>query len=202
MTSASYFRQRNIGLAGGSLWLIAVGTAFAAWSLLTAQSPRATELLAVISAVAIGLALFGIAMVRGALQLSGAAVARPAEGRRIRRQFGMIVAIEGIACAAVSIMCVAEHHWRFIVPLTLIVVGLHFLPLANLFAVPRYYVTGALFCAIPIATMLLIPASARIGHNFSWLVLPSVGCALVALITACAGLTEVKRSLDQRQVHL
>jgi hypothetical protein len=202
MTTAPYDRYRGIGLAGGSLWLIAVGTVFASWSLLAARSTRATALLAVLFSIAIGLTIFGIAMIRSAIRSPHAAIAHPAEGRRIRRQFGIIVAAEAICCAAVNIVCVAEHHWRFIVPLTLIIVGIHFLPLANLFAVPRYYATGALFCAIPIVTMLLIPASTHIGHSLSWIVLPSVGCAAVALITAWAGLNEVRRFLDESRAHL
>jgi hypothetical protein len=72
-------------------------------------------------------------------------------------------------------------------------VGLHFLPLAKLFDVPRYNITGILFCTIPILTMLSVPASAHIGNALSWIAVPSIGCALVALATAWAGLYEVRR---------
>ncbi len=187
MTISLYARRRNLGLAGGCLWLIFVGTVYAGWSLLTVRSGPATWLLAGMFLCAAALILFGIAMIRGVLQLPFLHAVSSAGGQKIMRQFGMIVAAEGLAIAAMSIICADNHHGRYIVPLALVIVGLHFLPLAKLFEVPRYYVTGILFCAISVATMLLNPSSAHIGHAQSWIVLPSVGCALVALATARAG---------------
>jgi hypothetical protein len=189
-------RQRNLGLAGGCLWLITVGTVYAAWALLEVQSRPATSLLAGISILAAILTFFGIAMARRVGRLSFLPVANTSEGRRIMLQFAMIFAAEGAAIAAVSIVCTYTHHWRFIVPLILIIVGLHFLPLARLFAVPRYYVLGALFCVIPVVTMLLIPESAHMGRSPSWFTIPTVGCALVCFATAWAGLNEVRRFVN------
>jgi hypothetical protein len=191
------YRQRahNLGLSGGCLWLIAVGTVYSAWSLLTVRSALATSLLAAMCLIAVGLCAFGIATIRGVRQLPF--VPPTSEGRRIgwkiARQFWMIFAAEGAAIAVVSIVCTDTHHWSFIVPLILIIVGLHFLPLARLFAVPRYNVMGALFCVIPVVTMLSVPASAHIGHSLSWITIPAVGCAFVSLATAWAGLNEVRR---------
>ena len=59
MTITFYERRRNLGLAGGCLWLIFVGTVYAAWSLLTVRSGLATSLLAGISIFAVALILFG-----------------------------------------------------------------------------------------------------------------------------------------------
>ena len=87
--------------------------------------------------------------------------------------------------------CVFTHRWALIAPLDLMIVGLHFLPLARLFHVPRYSILGVLFCGISIVTMLVIPDGARIGQTFSWFVIPSVGRALIASVTAGAGLREV-----------
>jgi len=202
MTITLYERRRNLGLAGGCLWLIFVGTVYAAWSLLTVRSALATSLLAGISIFAVALILFGVAMIRGVLQLPFLSAANGAGGQKIMRQFGIIFAAECLAIAAMSIACTDSHHWIFIVPLALVIVGLHFLPLAKLFEVPRYYVTGILFCAIPVATMLLNPSSAHVGHALSWIVIPSVGCALVALATAWAGLNEVRRFVGASRARL
>jgi hypothetical protein len=202
MTITFVERRRNLGLAGGCLWLIVVGIVYAAWSLLTVQSSLATSLLVGISIFAVVLILFGIAMTRGVAQLPFLPAANTSAGRRIMRRFGMIFAAECMAIFVVSETCAETHHWRFIVPLAIIIVGLHFLPLAKLFAVPRYYVTGALFCAIPIVTMLSIPASAHVGHSLSWITIPAVGCALVALATAWAGLNEVRRFVGVSRAHI
>ena len=175
---------------------------YAAWSLLTVRSALATSLLAAMCIFAVGMYLFGIAMIRGVRQLPLLPSARPSERRRIWRQFAMIVAAEGVAIFVVSETCAETHHWSFIVPLAIIIVGLHFLPLARLFRVPRYYVMGALFCAIPIVTMLSVPASAHIGHSLSWITIPAVGCALVSLATAWAGLNEVRRFVAVSRVRV
>lgn len=50
-----YNRQYNVGLAGGSLWLIGVGSAFAVWALLAAKSILATSPVAAVSTLALGL---------------------------------------------------------------------------------------------------------------------------------------------------
>ena len=71
MTISLYARRRNLGLAGGCLWLIFVGTVYAAWSLLTVRSGLATWLLAAESIAAIALILFGVAMIRGLAMATG-----------------------------------------------------------------------------------------------------------------------------------
>jgi uncharacterized membrane protein YvlD (DUF360 family) len=186
------------------MWLIVVGTVYAAWSLLEVRSSVATSLLAAISIVGAGLMLFGIAMTRAVARLPflPANSDSYAQGRRLMRRFGMIFAAEAVAIAVVSVVCMHTHHWRFIVPLVLIIVGLHFLPLAKLFAVPRYYVTGGLFCVISIATMLAVPAHAHIGQSLSWITIPSVGCGVVSLVAAWAGLDEVQRFLESFREQL
>ncbi len=96
------------------------------------------------------------------------------------RWFMIIVAAEIAAWGAVSMVCVLVlHHSRYIVPLDIFIVGVHFLPLAKLFQVPRYYAMGVLFCVIPVATMLAVQYSAHVGHGVIWMVVPSVGCGLV-----------------------
>ena len=199
MAITLYEQRRSLGLAGGCLWLVAVGTAYAAWSLLAIQSAWATSLLVATSIFAVGMYLFGIAMIRGVRQLPVLPATEPSRARRIILRFGAIVAIEGVAIAMVSLACIFTHHARFIVPLTLVIVGLHFLPLARLFDVPRYSVTGILFCIIPIVTMVAVPASAHVGQLRDWIAIPSVGCALVSLATGWGGLNEVRRFLSASQ---
>jgi hypothetical protein len=186
-------RKRNLGLASGSLWLTVISAVFAGGSLLAVRTPVAAVLLAAMCAAAASMVVFGILTIHAVWQLPDAQPSSPAGARRMARRFGTIVAVEALALTLVTVACVLNRRWGLIAPLDLIIVGLHFLPLARLFNVPRYNVTGAFFCGISIATMLLIPQPLRIGHALSWLVIPSVGCALVAWITAAAGLEEVKQ---------
>ncbi len=186
-------RRRNLGLAGGSLWLIVISALFAAGSLLVVRSPAATALSVTIAAVALVLVFISIVMLRAVFRVRDEIQPRPSEGRRIWRRFGALVAAEGVALTAATLTCVVTRRWALIAPLDLTIVGLHFLPLARLFDVPRYNITGAMFCGISIVTTLAIPIDGHIGSALSWLVVPSVGCAAVAWITAGAGLREVGR---------
>lgn len=195
MISASSF-YRNLGLAGGSLWLIFVGVGFADSSLAAIQSPLATSALVLVSAAALALSAFGVHLIRTAWRLPHGPVddLSRRRRRRIGRQFGMVLAAEALGCAAVSLLF--SHHWKLIPALSLVIVGLHFLPLARIFEVPRYYITGTLFCIIPIATLLTISSPAHIGHAISWIAIPAIACGLAALATGVAGLAEVQRFLD------
>lgn len=186
-------RKRNLGLAVGCLWLVVVSTSFAAVSLLVVRSAAATVLLVAIFLLAVVLVVMSIATLRAVFPVQDTTEPRPSEGRRLGRRFGAIAGVEGLVLTIVTLACVFTRRWALIAPLDLMIVGLHFLPLAKLFNVPRYNITGALFCGIPIATMLLFPAERLVGHALSWFVVPSVGCAAVAFVTAWAGLREVAR---------
>jgi hypothetical protein len=189
-------------LAGGSIWLAFISTAFVLWALLSARSSWATSLLVAMLLVAAILTVFGITLIRRTLKSPFLPSSQPVDRSNLRRRFRLITAIECLGFMVVSLACVFTHQWALIAPLNIIVVGLHFLPLARLFNVPRYTVMGVLFCAIPILTMFFIPRSAHIGHAFSWLVLPTLGCALVAFTTAFANLNEVRRSVMKSETPL
>lgn len=193
MAITYYERLRGVGLASGSMWLVIAGMGYSAWSLWMVRTNAASCLLAGILVVGLVLLILGIGTIRGVLRLNLLPEIEASERGRLMLRFAGIVAVEVAAIAVVANICVRTHHWRFIVPLAIVIVGLHFLPLVSLFRVPRYYKTGALFCAIPLGTMLLVPISAQIGHCLSWITIPSVGCGLVALATAWAGLQEVRR---------
>jgi hypothetical protein len=195
MITATNF-YRNLGLAIGSLWLIAVGVAFAAWSLIAIGSPLASALLVFLVIAAAALVVIGARLTVSARRLLQYVVADPAQRRSISIRFGLIVATEVVACNLVSAICLRAHRWELIAPLTLMVVGLHFLPLARLFKVPRYYVMGILFCIIPMATLLSVSPAAHIGHALSLIAIPTIGCGLVSLLIASAGLEEVERFLN------
>jgi hypothetical protein len=202
MDRVSNRRARNLGLTGGSLWLISAGSGFAALALLSIQSNVATCIVAGVSVMAIALVFFGIGLIRKVrrepqeeLTLS-AKLAHSAKGKSLLRQFLIIFALEIAGICLVNTMCGLLHHRRYVVPLDLIIVGLHFLPLARLFEYPRYYVTGILFCGIPIVTMLATQSSAHVGQGRIWFVIPSIGCALVAVATGIAGLNVVRRSVN------
>ncbi|HEV2619108.1 MAG TPA: hypothetical protein VGU23_04130, partial [Acidobacteriaceae bacterium] len=190
-----YERRRYVGLAVGSLILVAFPFPFAVWSLVAAGTRLASLLLVAMAVGAAGMIGWAVATIRAVRGLAHGAEGDAALGRRITFQYWAVVAAEYVGIAVVCLVCGNRRHWMYIPPLIDVVVGLHFLPLAWIFKVSRYYVAGGLFCAIALGTMWWMPPSAYVGHALGWLVVPPVGCSAVGLGTGWDGLNEVRRFL-------
>ena len=188
MTTA---KRRIIGMAGGTLWLIAVSTAFAILSLVWIGTPLARAVLVVVVGLVTLLLGFNIRALRAAVGLPDELPPRTAERQAMMRSFGFITAAEVVGILVVNALCGFYRQNALMAPLDLMIVGLHFVALARLFQVPRYSVMGWLFCVVPIATMLALPERALVGHAQAWFVIPSLLCSLVVWLTAAANLREI-----------
>ena len=157
-------KRRMIGMAGGTLWLIAVSTAFAILSLVWIGTPLAGAVLVVVVGLVTLLLVLNIRALRAAVGIPDDLPPRTAKGRAMMRSFGLITAAEVVGILVVNALCGFYRQNALMAPLDLIIVGLHFVALARLFEVPRYTVMGWLFCAVPIVTMLALPEWAQVGH--------------------------------------
>jgi hypothetical protein len=193
-------RRRIIGLAGSALWLIVAGGGFLILSLWTIGTAAAWQLLLVTVGVAVVLMAIGIGVLRGVLRLPGAMPARTPEERAIFRRFLRVGIAEFLAFMVLNPVCVILHRPELIVPLDVTIVGVHFLPLARIFRVPRYYPLGALFCSMAILTLLIFPENAQVGNAIAWYVVPGLGCAPVAWLTAGANLREAWQFVRESRV--
>jgi len=139
----------------------------------------------------------GVGVIRVALRLPGDPPRTP-EVRVMLRRFYLVVIAEVIAIMVVNGICAVTQHLELLVPLDLLIVGIHFLPLAWIFRVPRYYCMGGLFCLVIALTLGLIPAQMQIGAAAAWFVIPTFGCTLAAWATAAFNLREVWQSVPRR----
>lgn len=190
-------RPRSIGLAGGALWMIAISLVFVTWSLLAIGTPIATQVLIGTFVLLGALAAAGVVVIRAAMDLPVGNAPRTPEEQQIGRRFAWVVGGEVAAFAVVNSVLGATGNFELMPSLNLIVVGVHFVPLARIFRVPRYYFTGLLFCAIPMVVLLSIPKQFVVGHGLAWYVVPGLGCGLVASLTAAAGLREAWQSVSE-----
>src|SRR5262249_54001317 len=71
-----------------------------------------------------------------------------------------------------------------IVPVIVLIVGLHFLPLAPVFNVPLYYVTGALLVLAALVTLVVVPKARTVHGVALWVVIPATCSALILWATA------------------
>ena len=188
-------RRRSIGLAGAALWLVAISLVFVIWSLVAIGTPVAKGALVGTIVLAAAFVVADVAVIRAARSLPVSTAPRSEGEQRMGRQFALVFGAEMVAFAVVNSIIGATGNYELMPSLNLIVVGIHFIPLARIFRVPRYFTTGILFCAISIVTLLVIPKQFPVGDALAWYVVPSLGCGLVASVAAAAGLREAWRDI-------
>jgi len=189
-------KRRMLGMAGAAIWLVAISTAFTALALTMIGATVSRLVLASVLVAAILLLAIGVGVIRATLRASGAIPLRTTEDRIMLRRFAVVGAAEVIAIMVVNGICAVTQHLELLVPLDLLIVGIHFLPLARIFRVPRYYVMGGLFALVPVLTVVLVPVHAQFGAADAWFVIPTFGCSAVAWVTAAFNLREVTKSLS------
>jgi hypothetical protein len=194
-------KRRMLGMAGAAIWLVAISTVFTVLSLtmIGVPVPRLV-LVSVVLAAILHLAI-GVGVIRAILRSPGAIPPRTTEDRVMLRRFVPVVIVEVIAIMVVNGICAVTQHLELLVPLDLLIVGIHFLPLARIFRVPRYYAMGGLFCLVTVLTLVLIPVHAQVGAAAAWFVIPTFGCTAVAWATAAFNLREVTMSLSAHDTN-
>ena len=140
-------------------------------------------------AVAVGLVLFGrgIALRRTASKMPGQTPG-PEEPQPSRHSFSLIFAAELLTIVVARIVLALANHLELFVPVTALVVGAHFLPLARMFHVGIYYVTGALLIGLAVLIPLVLPVSATFAgaQIQDWWSVVGFGAALVLWGTGLA----------------
>ncbi|MFJ3714262.1 hypothetical protein [Streptomyces sp. NPDC090057] len=137
-------------------------------------------------------------VVAGALALPARGLPSPSAGGAgqapppaQRRRFAQVNAVQWLLIAAVVASCGAGGVPELIMPLVAVVVGVHFLPLARVFAEIRLVVPGAVLTAVGIAGLLARAAGASPG---AVLTLVGVGCALTLWSTAAWSIAGARRA--------
>jgi hypothetical protein len=173
------------GYASGALIL----TFFEAiWALLTmfGTTPRQRIILVVVVLlVTIPLAYSAIMVLREARQLPS--VSSPegeARGTNMAIGYGVVFASEFILIAVASILLSRVKRDELIPLVTALIVGLHFLPLAAIFHVPVYYVTGVAITVLAIVALLGMFLGRTLGGPWAWAVVVGLGNAVILWLSA------------------
>lgn len=130
--------------------------------------------------IALNLLALGVRLFMDARQLARrTSAADEAPGRRSGRLFGLIFGAEILLIIVVIRILLTASLERLVLPAIAVVVGLHFLPLAAVFRVATYYITGGVLTmlgAIGIIGILITNAEVTWGAGVAF----SVGLALFA----------------------
>lgn len=112
------------------------------------------------------LLLGGIVLIMNSKRLSNKMVEGDSyRWKRKNMWFGILFGLEGVLIAAASIICDSTNHLDLFVPIMALIVGVHFFPLAYLFRVKLYYISGSLLCLLSIITLIALPVRVTWGNN-------------------------------------
>jgi hypothetical protein len=130
------------------------------WALLATlalTAPQRAVLFAIVAAVT---AVLSVPAVRTLIQSRGlprrSTPEASARGRAAGRRYAAVVAVEFVAVFVVANLLGSAGLTPFIPPVVALIVGLHFLPLAAIFGVRAYYLTGALISLVAMAAVALL----------------------------------------------
>ncbi|MFD2209625.1 hypothetical protein ACFSMW_07870 [Virgibacillus halophilus] len=146
------------GTATGVLFMAFFGTAWAGIGIGGLQGWGNPWLPAI--AVCIGLVLCsgGIHLLRASRNAPAVTSKSDMQYRkRIGLGFGITFTAEAVLIAAAGAILGAANHFEYFFPVMALIVGIHFFPLAHLFQVSGYYITGTLLCMLSLITFLLVP---------------------------------------------
>lgn len=166
-----------------------------------------TALLGVIDLVALALVGGSLVLLRSVRRLphdtSPESIAYgKAMGRHFRTRFRLVFSLEVVIVAAVDIILHLVHHAEWFFPLLAIIVGLHFLPLAQAFRIHGYYVTGVMLCLAGLIVLVATPSTALMGRARVWDTLPGLLSGAILWPTAISVLLQGRNALSQVKMSL
>jgi hypothetical protein len=168
-------REVLIGMTTGAAFMWGFGAFWISMGLFRGR-PSSTRLRVCILCAGIVLAGSVVFLARRALQTPPSHAASTeqqiAAGRDTVKRFYIVFGLELAAILVGVIVLRALHFPEYILCTIALIVGIHFLPLAALFASPIYYGTGLLGCAIGLLGFFMADAAMRqkvVGLSFGLL---------------------------------
>jgi hypothetical protein len=192
--SNSFAKAYVLGLSIGTFWLVAASSGFSITMIASANSRASGYAIGTIAIAATALLLVIARQIVAAARLPRDK--RTSEHSGIGRRFLWIVMLEIAGIVLANTIAYSSGHLSLMVPIDLVVIGLHFIPLARLFGVPRYRALGVSFCAIPILTVVAFPADIHIGSTLARFLIPTIGCTVAAWMTSIGNMVEIRRLLS------
>jgi len=182
MSQTTIPRAAVRGTASGVIFMAFFGTLWAGIGIRGMQGFEFPVLITLSLLIGVVLFICAIALIKNSRQLTNEVIKK--DGNRWRKKnrwFGIIFSLEGLLIAIADFICVSTNHLNLFVPVMALIVGAHFFPLASLFQVPIYYITGTLLCLLATIIMLTFPVKIIISDHqiMAWWVSLGFGSALI-----------------------
>lgn len=182
MSQTTIPRAAVRGTASGVIFMAFFGTMWAGIGIRGLQGWGFLWLLALSLLIGVILLIGGIILIKNSGGLSNEMTEE--DGPRWKRKnmwFGIIFGLEGVLIAVAAVVCESTNHQDLFVPVMALIVGAHFFPLASLFQVRIYHITGTLLCLLAATVMLTFPVKMIIRDHqiMAWWVSVGFGTALI-----------------------
>ena len=170
------------GTASGVIFMAFFGNLWAGIGIRGMQGWEFPVLIILSLLIGVILLISAIALIKNSRQLTNEVIKKDGDRwRKKNRWFGIIFILEGLFIAIAAYICVSTNHLNLFVPIMAFIVGAHFFPLASLFQVPIYYITGTLLCLLATIVILTFPVKIIINDHqvMAWWVSVGFGSALI-----------------------
>lgn len=182
MSQTTIPRAAVRGTASGVIFMAFFGTLWAGIGIRGMQGWEFPVLITLSLLIGVVLFISAIQLINNSSQLSNEVIKEDRDRwRKKNRWFGIIFSLEGLLIAIAAFICVSTNHLNLFVPVMALIVGAHFFPLASLFQVPIYYITGTLLCLLATIVMLTFPVKIIVSDHqiMAWWVSVGFGSALI-----------------------
>ncbi|MGG0453957.1 hypothetical protein ABEY82_26730 [Priestia megaterium] len=182
MSQTTIPRTAVRGTASGVIFMAFFGTLWAGIGIRGMQGWEFPVLITLSLLIGVVLFISAFALIKSSSQLSNEIIKEDRDRwRKKNRWFGIIFSLEGLFIAIAAFICVSTNHLNLFVPVMALIVGAHFFPLASLFQVPIYYITGTLLCLLATIVMLTFPVKIIVSdlQIMAWWVSVGFGSALL-----------------------
>ncbi len=202
---ANMLRASIKGLASAGFFMAFFGAAWWGWGIGGIRGVFRGEIVAyfvILASATIVLVCGGVLLLRTASRLPQDTTDRgkmhdATEGKRYGTLFGLVFGLEMVTIAVGSRLLNVFHYPEFVMPFVAIVVGVHFFPLARLFHVHLYSVTGTLLVLTSVTVVFAVPIQTQIENLLAWNALVGVFCAAILWLTGLYALLQGRSFLTQ-----
>ncbi|OXS76062.1 hypothetical protein B1B04_03440 [Lysinibacillus sp. KCTC 33748] len=164
------------GTASGVIFMAFFGTLWAGIGIRGLHGWGFLWLLILSLLIGVVLLVGGIVLIMKSKRLSNEMMGE--DSHRWKRKnlwFGIIFGLEGVLIATAAVICQSTNHLDLFVPIMALIVGAHFFPLAYLFQVNLYYISGSLLCLLSAITLFTLPVRVTWGNYQIMVLWTSVG---------------------------
>lgn len=154
------------GTASGVIFMAFFGTLWAGIGIRGLQGWGFLWLLILSLLIGVVLLIGGIVLIMKSKRLSNEMMGEDSHRwKRKNKWFGIIFGLEGVLIATAAVICQSTNHLDFFVPVMALIVGAHFFPLAHLFQVNLYYISGSLLFLLSAITLFTLPVRVTWGNH-------------------------------------